>query len=69
MGCCGQREKGAVSEQQKWDYIVCDKTGHYDAGRKIQAAGISTISSNEIDVVMFSAVPLAGPPENKRERC
>ncbi|KAE9990200.1 hypothetical protein Vi05172_g4099 [Venturia inaequalis] len=22
MGCCGQREKGVVSEQQKWDYIT-----------------------------------------------
>lgn len=24
MGCCGDREKAiAVSEEQKWDYIVC----------------------------------------------
>lgn len=24
MGCCGDREKGLnVSEEQKWEYIVC----------------------------------------------
>jgi hypothetical protein len=24
MGCCGDREKAlAVTEEQKWDYIVC----------------------------------------------
>lgn len=22
MGCCGDREKGAVSMEEKWDYVV-----------------------------------------------
>lgn len=56
MGCCGEREKGTVSEQQKWDYIVCDKTSHHHAGRQIRTAEIGKIYPVGIDVVIFLAV-------------
>jgi hypothetical protein len=27
MGCCGDREKGAVSMEEKWDYVVSISVG------------------------------------------
>lgn len=53
MGCCGQREKGVVSEQQKWDYIVCDKTSHHDAGRHHEQLKSGRNISIKTDVEIF----------------